>query len=184
MRLSLLVACSSNRVIGRAGGLPWRLSADLKRFKALTMGHPLLMGRKTFDGIGRPLPGRTSIVISRTPPADSGSPQVHYVSSLPQAIDLAREITAGVANGGQTAENPLSEGFIVGGGEIYRQALPLVDRLYLTLVEGEVLGDTYFPEVDFSSWKLVQQEVYPADEKNDFPSQFCVYDRSQPLSWL
>ena len=167
MRLSLLVACSTNGIIGRDGGLPWKLSADLKRFKALTMGHPLLMGRKTFDSIGRPLPGRTSIVISRQiRDQNDAFPLVRFVTSLPEAVQLARQL--------QTDE---TEAFVVGGGEIYRLALPLVVRLYLTLVEGEVLGDTYFPQVDFPLWQLVEQQHYPADEKNDFPHQFCVYDR-------
>ncbi len=162
MRLSLIVAQSPQRVIGNAGGLPWRLSSDLKRFKSLTMGHHLIMGRKTYDSIGRPLPGRTSIVISRNAAPAEAAAGVLYTTSLQQAIELA----AGD-----------DEAFVIGGGEIYRQALSQVDRLYLTQVDAEVEGDTLFPEIDFSQWQQSHQEFCPATEKDQYPHQFLIYDR-------
>lgn len=164
MRLSLIVAHAPNRVIGNAGGLPWRLSSDLKRFKSLTMGHHLIMGRKTYDSIGKPLPGRTSIVLTRTPPQAQGETNsgVLYASTLKDAISLA---------------SGDDEAFVIGGGDIYRQALPLVDRLYLTLVDADVDGDTYFPAIELSEWKQSHQESCPAAEKDQFPHQFLILDR-------
>src|SRR5690349_5756939 len=127
-KLSLIVAMTPNRVIGRDGTLPWRLSADLQRFKRITMGHPIIMGRKTFESIGRVLPGRTTIVVSRR--KDYSPTGALLAESLPAAIDLA---------------GTSDEAFIVGGSEIYRAALPLVQRLYITMVQADIQGDTYFP---------------------------------------
>ncbi|MFO0886275.1 MAG: dihydrofolate reductase [Pirellulales bacterium] len=164
MRLSLIVAHAPNRVIGNAGGLPWRLSSDLKRFKSLTMGHHLIMGRKTYDSIGKPLPGRTSIVLTRTLPQAQGETNsgVLYATTLTDAIRLA---------------SGDDEAFVIGGGDIYRQALPLVDRLYLTLVDADVDGDTYFPAIELAEWKQSHQESCPAAEKDQFPHQFLILDR-------
>ena len=163
MRRNLIVAMSPSRVIGRGGGLPWRLSADLKRFKSLTMGHPLIMGRKTFDSIGVALPGRTSIVLTR---GESSFPAgVLTAASLAAALALAAGAT---------------EAFVIGGGQIYQQAAPLVDRLYITWVESELAGDAYFPNLDLSHWRLVEESSHPADAKNEFPHRFCVYDRVSP----
>lgn len=159
-RLSLIVAMARNRVIGRDGDLPWHLSADLKRFRKLTTGHAILMGRKTYDSIGRPLPQRRSIVITRN--ADYRPDGVETAGSLEDALSLVRGD---------------SEAFIIGGGTIYEQALPLADRLYVTLVEAEIDGDTTFPAIDPSQWRLVSEETHEADAKNDWPYRFLIYDR-------
>jgi dihydrofolate reductase len=158
--LSLIVAMSENRVIGRDGGLPWRLSADLKRFKQLTMGHHLLMGRKTFESIGRLLPGRISVVITRL--ADYQAAGAVVAHSLEAARKLA-------------ADDP--EVFIIGGGEIYRQALPQVDRIYLTRIHAQVEGDTYFPEIVDQEWTLREDTCYPRDARNEHEHGFLIYDR-------
>jgi dihydrofolate reductase len=162
MRLSLIVAMSENRVIGRSGQLPWRLSADLRRFKQLTMGHPLIMGRKTWESIGRALPGRTSLVISHNPAYRAAGAQT--VADLPQAIRAA-------AGSDQV--------FVIGGGQIYRQALPWADRIYLTLVHACIAGDTVFPELEAEVWHLIEASSrYPADQKNEYEYSFHVYQRA------
>jgi dihydrofolate reductase len=166
MKMTIIAALSTNGVIGRDGQVPWRLSTDLKRLKALTMGHHLLMGRKTFESIGKPLPGRVTIVISRQ---EGYSPAgVQVVHSLDDAVRLA-------ADAGET------EAFIAGGAEIYRQAIHRAHRMELTRVHAEVEGDTWFPEFDdVSEWKLVDAEHFEADEKNEYPFSFLTYDRAAP----
>lgn len=164
MLRSLIVALTPAGVIGRGGALPWRLSADLVRFKQITMGHHLIMGRKTYDSIGKPLPGRTTIVITRQPESlrRTMPPEVLLADSIAAAFQLAASD---------------SETFLIGGGEIFQAALPLVDRLYVTWVDAEVAGDTYFPALDLIAWKLVSEEAIAADAKNEFPTRFCIYDR-------
>ena len=161
MRYSLIVAMSENRVIGRAGGLPWRLSADLRRFKRLTMGHHIVMGRKTFESIGRPLPGRISVVVTRD--VDYHPDTVLVAHSIEDAKRLASED---------------DEVFFIGGGEIYRQVLPEVDRIYMTAVRAEITGDTRFPELDPSQWRLVETVQGRADDKNEYDHAFLIYDRA------
>jgi dihydrofolate reductase len=164
-QLSLIVAMTAgDRVIGRAGGLPWRLSADLKRFKQLTMGHHIVMGRKTYDSIGRALPGRTTVVISRQP----------ALSDLPEGVKFASSLDAGLAAAGNDPEV-----FVIGGGEIFRAVLPLAQRAYVTWVDAEIDGDTFFPEFPGPDWRLVSEDPVAADEKNEFPSRFCVYERAR-----
>src|SRR5690606_37687384 len=141
------------------GTLPWRQSADLKRFKELTMGHHLIMGRKTFASLGRVLPGRTSIVLTRQVQLDL-PPGVHAVSSLDAALALA----SGDA-----------EPFVIGGGEVFQIALPHVTRLYLTRIEADIDGDTFFPEMDLSAWRLVGEASHPADAKNQYPYTFQTW---------
>jgi dihydrofolate reductase len=160
MRRSALVAMAKNRVIGRDNTLPWRLPADLARFKRLTMGHTLVMGRKTYESIGRPLPGRRMVVITRQPGFHPEGVQV--VHSLEEALAAA-----------PAGEQEL---FIGGGAEIYRQAFPLTDRLYLTLIEREVEGDAYFPALDLSGWTLVEEEAHLGAEE-PLPYRFLTYDR-------
>jgi dihydrofolate reductase len=160
MRISLIVAVSQNRIIGRAGALPWRLSADLRRFRRLTLGHHLIMGRKTFESIGGPLPGRTSIVVTR---------QTAYA---PPGVVVARGIDAAL----QAAVGD-SEVFFIGGGELYRHALPLVQRLYMTVVDAAVEGDTSFPELTPGAWRVVEESGHGADERNEFACRFLVLDR-------
>lgn len=142
MQIVLIVAMSRNRVIGRDGQLPWQLPADLRRFKQLTMGQTLLMGRKTFESIGRPLPGRRTIVLSRN--AEFRADGCQVVTDLQAGIAAARS----------------AELFICGGGEIYRQALPLVEKIYLTELLREVEGDSRFPELPVDRFALIQSEEY------------------------
>ena len=162
MAVSLIVAVSENGVIGRDGGLPWRLSADLKHFKKTTMGHHLIIGRRTWDEVGKPLPGRTMVVVTRR---REFSPQgVQVVRSLEQAIEVA------------AADD---EPFIGGGAQIYRIALArdLVDRIYLTRIHAEVEGDTFFPDFDIDRWELVSEEHHQEDERNEFSFSFLIYER-------
>jgi dihydrofolate reductase len=158
--LSVIVAVAENGVIGRNGQLPWRLSADLQRFKRLTMGHHLIMGRRTFESIGRPLPGRITIVVTRQ--ADAAWDGVLAAHSLDEAYRMARSD---------------SEMFVVGGADIYRQALPEAERLYLTLVHADVEGDTKFVDVDWRQWELVEEELCEADKRNTAPTTYRVYKR-------
>ena len=164
MTVSLIVAVSSNGVIGRDGGLPWHLPADLKHFKRTTMGHHLIIGRRTWEEVGEPLPGRTMVVVTRSRRFATEGAQV--VRSVEQALELAAE-----------DEEP----FIGGGSQIYRIALArdLVDRIYLTRIHAEVEGDTLFPEFDLDEWNLVSEEHHEADEKNEFAYSFLVYERSR-----
>lgn len=162
MKISIIVAVSENGVIGRDNDLPWRLSADLKRFKALTMGHHLLMGRKTFESIGRPLPGREIIVVSRTEP------------DLPEGVHLSPTVEEGIERARQYREDEL---FVAGGASIYAATLPLASRLYLTWVRADVEGDVHFPELDLTAWTEVSCEELEASEANEYPTAFCLYER-------
>ncbi len=166
-RLSLIAAMAKNRIIGRGNTLPWHLPADLKRFKALTLGHPVIMGRKTFDSIvamlGKPLPGRENIVISRSAGTqESGrwsNAAVRFAPSLDDAIH------------GLSAD----EAFVIGGAEIYALALPDADRLYLTEIDAEVEGDASFPAFAASEWKETSRESGGVDD--GLPFDFVIYDR-------
>ncbi len=160
MRISLLFAVAENGVIGRDGDLPWRLPADLKRFKRLTIGHVIIMGRKTFDSIGRPLPKRRSIVITR----DSAwhHDGVTAVRSLEEALEQA---------------DGEEEVFVVGGAEIYALAWPRADRVYLTRVHAEVEGDVRLPDFDFSDWQLTGSETHPADDRHAYSFTFERWER-------
>ena len=163
--LSLIVAISENHVIGREGQLPWHLSADLKRFKQLTMGHHIVMGRKTYDSIGRQLPGRISVVLTRQ--SEWTVEGVLTASDLPTALKLAGDD---------------EEVFVIGGSQIYQLALPLVDRLYVTQVLATVDVDTYFPAITDDQWQLQQTDSFAADEKNDHDYSFLVYSRLDSVS--
>jgi dihydrofolate reductase len=159
-RISLIVAMANNRVIGINNTLPWYLPADLKHFKALTMGHHIVMGRKTFESIGKPLPGRTSVVITRN--ANYSVPGVIVVNSLEAAISSCNDDV---------------EIFVIGGAELYRQAIILADRIYLTKIDADFSGDTYFTELDSKLWQETKRVAHAPDEKNSFPYQFVIYDR-------
>jgi dihydrofolate reductase len=164
MRLSIIAALSTNGVIGRDNGIPWRQSTDLKRLKSLTMGHHLIMGRKTFDSVGRALTGRINVVITRRP--DFSAEGVTVVSTLEDAIRIA-------------AEAGDEEPFIAGGAEIFAMAIHRADRMYLTRVHADVEGDALFPEFDdVSEWHLTDAEHFEADEKNEYPFSFLTYDRA------
>ena len=158
--LSAIVAVSRNSIIGRDGGMPWRQSADLKRFKTLTMGHAMIMGRKTFASLGRALPGRTSIVLSRQ--SNLALPDgVLHAHSLDEALQLC-------------ANDP--EPFVIGGGEIYRLAMPQIERLYVTRIDADLTGDTRF-DYDLSAWRLREESLHAADAKNEYPYTFQVWER-------
>jgi dihydrofolate reductase len=172
MKIVIHVAIAENRVIGRDNGLPWRLSSDMKRFKEMTMGKPVVMGRKTWESFPRrPLPGRLNIVLTRAPGFQADGAEV--VSGLDEALELAR----------QSAEHMpgADEICILGGGAVYRQALPLADRLYVTHVLASVDGDTRFPVIDPAEWELVRSEDHPAGEKDSHATRYAVYDRRQSV---
>ena len=158
--ISLIAAVSLNGIIGRGGQLPWRLRGDLQRFKQITLGHPIIMGRKTWTSIGRPLPGRLNIVVTRQPTFDAAGAVV--VHSLGDALAAAA---------------PAADAFVIGGAELYREALPQAARLYLTIVQAEVEGDTVFPPFDRTQWQLAQVEEFPADAVNDWPCRMEIWDR-------
>ena len=163
MKLSIIVALADEGIIGRDNALPWHLPADLKRFKRRTMGHHLIMGRKTFESIGRALPGRTMLVLSRSEPTLPEG--VRRVASLDAAIEVAR------AAGDE-------EAFVAGGAEIYHLALPRADRLCVTRVHARVEGDTRFPELDEAAWRITAREAHPADARHRHAYTFLDYERT------
>jgi dihydrofolate reductase len=165
MRISIIAAVAENGIIGRGGALPWRLSDDLRRFKQLTMGHTIVMGRRTWESIGRALPGRRTVVVSRSPDFRTSVDGVETATSLDQALGIAE--TAGD-----------NEAFIVGGAELYRESLGRANRLHLTRVQAAVEGDTSFPDIDWNTWQLVESEEHDASEKNEYAYRFETYDRS------
>lgn len=166
MILSIIAIVSDNNVIGRDNRLPWHQSTDLKRFKSLTMGHHLLIGRKTYQSLEFPLPGRTIVVITRD--RDFQADGVLTASSIERAIDLAR------------LDNEI---FIGGGAQIFEQSMHRVNRMYLTRVHAEVEGDAFFPEFDdVTEWDLIDVEHYEADEKNQYPFSFLTYEKAGKLA--
>lgn len=162
MRVSFIVAKSKNNVIGVNNTLPWHLKADLQNFKKLTTGHHILMGRKTFESIGKPLPNRVSLVISNTPREISEN--VYWFNSIFRAIKFAER--AGE-----------SELFIIGGEKIFRYALSLADRIYLTEVDCEIEGDAFFPNLSIKNYKLINETKFQKDKDNDFDFTFKILDK-------
>ena len=160
MKISLIVAAAMNNVIGRDGGLPWHLSEDLKRFKRLTTGKPIIMGRLTYESIGKPLPDRRNIVISSREGLEIDGCEV--VASPDAAIEL-------------TADD--EEVMVIGGGGVYVQMLPMADRIYLTRVHASFDGDTYIPELSEDEWQVVDEENFPADESRQYGFSFVTLDR-------
>ena len=160
MTVSIIVAIAENGVIGANNDMPWRLSTDLKRFKALTTGKPIIMGRKTWESFPkRPLPNRRNMVVTRNREYDA--PGAELFSSLDEAFDAA---------GGDDV-------WVLGGGEIYAQALPRADELHVTHVEAALSGDTVFPQIDPKIWRKVAEEAVPAGEKDDYATRYTVYER-------
>lgn len=159
-RLSLIVAMAKNRVIGAAGAIPWHLPNELKLFKSLTMGHPIVMGRKTHESIGRLLPGRTTVIVTR---------QESY--SVPGAI-VAHSVPAALA-----ACEGHDEVFVIGGADLFRESLPIADRLYLTVVDAEPAGDTHMPDFDESDWTLTSSQDFGQDERHAHAYSLRIYDR-------
>jgi len=160
MRISAIVAMAENRVIGRDNQLPWRLPADLRHFKELTLGKPILMGRKTHESIGRVLPGRRNIIMTRN--RDYQAPGTERVHSLAEVFKTLL---------------PTDELMLIGGAELYRELLPQVGRLYLTQVHADVKGDSYFPELNPAEWKELSREEHAADAENEYPYSFMVWER-------
>jgi dihydrofolate reductase len=167
MIISIIVAMDEQRGIGHHGSLPWRLSTDLRRFKAITMGHHLIMGRKTYQSIRRPLPGRTMIVVTRNPAYQPEGCLV--VNSLQKGLRLAEE-------------NGETEVLVIGGGEIYAQALPLAKRIYLTTVHASVPADVFFPPLDEKTWVERQVDFFPVGEKDAYPTTFRILERLETPS--
>jgi dihydrofolate reductase len=161
MNISIIVAVAENGVIGKDNQLLWKLSADLKRFKNITSNHFIVLGRKTFESIGKPLPNRTSLIISKNYTCDFEN--CFVFNTINDAIDFAKQ---------QNQE----EIFVIGGGEIYKQTLPLANKIYLTLVHTEIDGDTYF-DYDESNWKVKHKQIVLKDEKNEFDSTYLILER-------
>ena len=166
IKKTIVVAVSRNGIIGRDGDMPWRLSTDLKRFKALTLGKPVIMGRKTFQSIGKPLPGRANIVITRD--IDFAALDIRVVHSLDDAILAAVPFAA---------EGGVDEICIIGGGEIYRQAIAVADTLHVTHVEATIDGDTSFPVIEPQIWQVESEEDVPPGEKDNLATRFVTYIR-------
>lgn len=164
MIVSAIVATAKNNVIGINNDIPWYLPADLKYFKKKTLDHHIIMGRKSYESIGRPLPKRTNVIVTRDPFFMASNCLV--VHSVEEGLQLA-------------LDNNEDEAFIIGGGEIYKLAMPFVDRLYLTEVDLEVEGAVFFPEVDFSEWNLISEEAHEPDEKNELNYVFKIFERKK-----
>lgn len=160
--ISFIWAMDKHRVIGKNNQLPWHLPEDLKFFKRVTMGHPIIMGRKTFESIGRPLPGRKNIIVTRNREYTNENCEVMYdVESL---LAFCRQ-------------NSDEEYFVIGGAEIFQQLFPYVDRLYITKIDEAFEGDTYFPAIDLDDWQLSSQEKGIKDEKNPYDYEFLIYEK-------
>ena len=160
--ISVIVAHTNNFVIGKDGGLPWHLPADLAYFKKVTMSHPVIMGRKTFESIGRALPGRTNIVISRNK------------IELPEGVLLANSIEQAIS-----FVDKETECFVIGGGSIYKEVIKYADRLYITKIHAKIEGDTTFPAYDVNDYQIIASEERAKDEKNSFDLSFIVYEKKQ-----
>ena len=159
MIFSLIVATTQNHVIGKDNQMPWHLPADLAWFRKNTTGKPVIMGRKTFESIGRPLPKRTNIVLSRQPFEHEG---VVWKDSLESAVDFVRDS---------------EEVMLIGGGELFKQYFPKANKLYLTQIQAEIDGDTFFPELNWNEWKIEHDEHRPADENNSYDLRFLILSR-------
>lgn len=161
--LTLIAALTAQRVIGRANRLPWHLPADLRFFKQTTMGKPLLLGRRTWESIGRPLPGRTMLILSHDPDYQAAGCQVaHSLPAALSALDNAPEI------------------MVIGGATLYAQTLPYAHRLYLTVIAANLCGDAYFPDWQSDDWHLDWQQAHPADARHAYPYCFQRWERSTP----
>ncbi|WP_421317516.1 type 3 dihydrofolate reductase [Aeromonas veronii] len=162
MKISMIAAMAHDRVVGKDNQMPWHLPADLAHFKRVTLGKPVLMGRKTFESIGRPLPGRRNLVISRNP--DYQAEGIEVVGSVEAALALL-------------AGSSVEELMVIGGGHLYAEMLPSADCLYLTRIDLAVEGDTRFPAFDDGQWQRIECESHPADEKNPHPYSFEIWQR-------
>ncbi len=166
--IALIVAVAKNGVIGRDGGLPWRLSSDLKLFRKLTMGKPIVMGRRTYQSLGKPLDGRDNIVVTTN--RDLNFDGAIVVGSIDEAMRVARE---------KAGQRGVDEIMIIGGATLYTATLPVADRVYWTTVDAEPEGDTHFASLDPDLWRLVSSEELPQTERDEFSSRLEVYERSK-----
>ncbi|MDH3643283.1 MAG: dihydrofolate reductase [Gammaproteobacteria bacterium] len=166
MDISLIWAMSRNRVIGRGNTLPWRLPTEMRSFMATTMGKPVIMGRRTFESMKAPLPGRTNIVVTRD--REYHRQGIKVAHDFEGALELARS---------QCRIDGVREIMVAGGADIYRLALPVATRLYMTVVDADIEGDTFFPEFDLGAWRQVRSETYAADGSNDYPFSISVLER-------
>ncbi|HEY7905451.1 MAG TPA: dihydrofolate reductase [Wenzhouxiangella sp.] len=168
--IHLVAAMTRDRVIGHQGAMPWHLPRDLKHFKEVTLGHPVVMGRKTFDSIvaslGKPLPGRLNVVISRHQP------------TVPEGVRVYSSLDEALSELAKTGEAIVD---VIGGGQIYDLAMPMADRLYITLIDAEIEGDTWFPAIDESQWQVCDTDTHPADEANAYAMTFVTFDRVKAL---
>ncbi len=162
MKLSLIAAMADNRVIGIENRLPWNLPADMKWFRQHTLGKPVIMGRKTFESIGKALPQRTNIIVSRD--KTFSAPDCLVVGDLATALEAVKDA---------------EETMVIGGASFYQQTLPLADRLYLTLIHADIEGDAWFPQIDFSKWREVQRQDHYADDKNDYDYSFLILEKNE-----
>ncbi|MEX2454305.1 MAG: dihydrofolate reductase [Rhodospirillaceae bacterium] len=166
MRISLIAAVAEDGAIGRDGGMPWHLSGDLRRFRATTTGRPVVMGRKTYESIGRPLPGRANIVVTRSR------------DFAPDGVEVAHDLEAALDRAAALAEAAgVDEVFVIGGGVLYAAALPRAGRIYLTEVHADIEGDVHFPALDPAEWREISRERHPAGARDDHPHSFVVLDR-------
>ena len=168
--ISIIAAMAKNRIIGTGGALPWKLPADMKRFKQLTSGHPIIMGRKTFESIGKALPNRANIVVTRQKGYSASG--CHVFPSLEEAV-----LGAGTFPGSD-------EIFVIGGGEIYKQAIEIAHKIYLTFLNQDFEGDAYFPEIDEKKWKLISRESGKLDAENIYPHSFLLFERAKQIGKL
>ena len=175
--LSMIVATADNNIIGKNNTMPWHLPADLAYFKKVTLGKPIVMGRKTYESIGRPLPGRRNIVISRdenyVPQGQRTAEGIDVVTSVEHALALVD---------GSNGSEAVAEIMVIGGGAIYQHCLAKADRLYITHIKAVIDGDTQFPSYDDGSWQQMASELRPSDDKNAYDLDFCVYQRVHCLS--
>ena len=167
MKLSLIVAAAENGVIGRGGVMPWHMPSDLRYFRRVTLGKPVIMGRKTFEAIGKPLPKRHNIVVSRNAGLQLNGADV--VTTLGVAITHAQTVARATG---------VTEVMVIGGGQIYAQALPLADRVYLTRIHSHIDGDATFAELDPAVWTVIERGPLEPDPKDQFAAEFIIYERS------
>jgi dihydrofolate reductase len=160
LKVSLIVAMAKNRVIGANNRIPWHLPNELRLFKSLTMGHHIVMGRRTYESIGRLLPGRTTVIVTRQ--RDYAVPGAIVVHSVEEALDACKGD---------------DECFVIGGADLFRETLPFADRLYLTIVDAEPAGDTFMPEFDMDAWQEASSQDFAADERHAYPYRYAVYGR-------
>ncbi len=191
VRISSIAAMAENNVIGKDGGMPWHLPEDLKHFKRTTIGKPILMGRKSYESLGKPLPGRANIVISRSYkdlPSNAPSEIHQGMEAVAHKVEPQNEdgpfLYASIEDGIEAAremveEQGLDDIFITGGGEIYKQTLPVIDRLYITLIHREYEGDTYFPEFDWEDWSIISEEKHDGSSDDGPAFTFFTLDRKK-----